>query len=27
VFPLAQVRDGLERLEHRDVFGKLLVDL
>jgi len=27
VFPLEDVRTGLERLEHRDVFGKLLVDL
>ena len=27
VFPLEGFRAGLERLEHRDVFGKLLVDL
>jgi NADPH:quinone reductase-like Zn-dependent oxidoreductase len=27
VFSLDDVRAGLERLEHRDVFGKLLVDL
>jgi NADPH:quinone reductase-like Zn-dependent oxidoreductase len=27
VFPLCDVRAGLERLEHRDVFGKLLIDL
>jgi NADPH:quinone reductase-like Zn-dependent oxidoreductase len=27
VFPLAGFRAGLDRLEHRDVFGKLLVDL
>jgi NADPH:quinone reductase-like Zn-dependent oxidoreductase len=27
VYPLSDVRAGLERLEHRDVFGKLLVDL
>ena len=27
VFPLEEVRAALERLEHRDVFGKLLVDL
>jgi NADPH:quinone reductase-like Zn-dependent oxidoreductase len=27
VFKLEDVRAGLERLEHRDVFGKLLVDL
>jgi NADPH:quinone reductase-like Zn-dependent oxidoreductase len=27
VFKLENVRAGLERMEHRDVFGKLLVDL
>jgi NADPH:quinone reductase-like Zn-dependent oxidoreductase len=27
VFKLENVRDGLDRMEHRDVFGKLLVDL
>jgi NADPH:quinone reductase-like Zn-dependent oxidoreductase len=27
VFPLSGFRAGLERLEHREVFGKLLVDL
>jgi NADPH:quinone reductase-like Zn-dependent oxidoreductase len=27
VFPLEEFRTALERLEHRDVFGKLLVDL
>ncbi len=27
VYPLEEVRAALERLEHRDVFGKLLVDL
>jgi hypothetical protein len=27
VFPLSGFRAGLDRLEHRDVFGKLLVDL
>lgn len=27
VFPLQEIRTGLERLEYRDVFGKLLIDL
>ena len=27
VYPLDDFRAGVERLEHRDVFGKILVEL